>query len=78
MSGYSAIQPRNRTSFISCDLPIQWGEFRLSAIVSQQTGLEHSALTMGIVDDGEPVLARIHSECLTGDSVYIADRNCRQ
>ena len=45
-------------------------------MASPQTGLEHSALTMGMVDDGEPVLVRIHSECLTGDSFYSLRCDC--
>jgi GTP cyclohydrolase II len=32
-----------------------------------ETGKEHVALVMGKVNDGEPVLLRVHSECLTGD-----------
>jgi GTP cyclohydrolase II len=32
-----------------------------------ETGKEHVALVMGNVDDGQPVLLRVHSECLTGD-----------
>ena len=34
---------------------------------SRVTGLEHLALVKGEVDDGEPVLVRVHSECFTGD-----------
>jgi 3,4-dihydroxy 2-butanone 4-phosphate synthase/GTP cyclohydrolase II len=34
---------------------------------SRVTGLEHLALVKGKVDDGEPVLVRVHSECFTGD-----------
>jgi 3,4-dihydroxy 2-butanone 4-phosphate synthase/GTP cyclohydrolase II len=34
---------------------------------SRVTGLEHLALVKGRVDDGAPVLVRVHSECFTGD-----------
>jgi GTP cyclohydrolase II len=37
---------------------------------------EHLVLTMGDVGDGEPVLARIHSECLTGDALFSMRCDC--
>ena len=40
------------------------------------TGKEHVALTMGDIDSGEPVLARAHSECLTGDALYSMRCDC--
>ena len=48
-------------------LPTEHGEFRLRMYRSRVTGLEHLALVKGEVDDGEPVLVRVHSECFTGD-----------
>ena len=49
------------------DMPTRHGHFRLSMYKSLVTGLEHLALVKGKVDDGEPVLVRVHSECFTGD-----------
>ena len=49
------------------DLPTAHGHFRLSMYKSRVTGLEHLALVKGRVDDGGPVLVRVHSECFTGD-----------
>jgi 3,4-dihydroxy 2-butanone 4-phosphate synthase/GTP cyclohydrolase II len=46
-------------------LPTRWGDFRIS--VFRFDGTEVVALVRGEVDDGEPVLVRLHSECLTGD-----------
>jgi len=48
------------------DLPTRFGEFHL-ALYQSPAGKEHLTLTVGPFDDGEPVLARLHSECLTGD-----------
>jgi 3,4-dihydroxy 2-butanone 4-phosphate synthase/GTP cyclohydrolase II len=48
-------------------LPTRYGEWRLFAYDDQITGETHVALTLGPVDDGRPVLVRMHSECLTGD-----------
>lgn len=50
----------------SC-LPTRYGEFTIHAFEEPETGKEHVALAMGNVADGEPVLMRVHSECLTGD-----------
>jgi GTP cyclohydrolase II len=40
------------------------------------TGKEHVVLTMGDVSDGVPVLARVHSECLTGDALFSIRCDC--
>ncbi len=47
-------------------LPTRYGAFRL-LVYSTSTGKEHVALTVGHIDDEDPVLVRLHSECLTGD-----------
>ena len=49
------------------DLPTDYGRFRLRMYKYLPDGLEHLALTMGDVSSGEPVLVRMHSECMTGD-----------
>jgi 3,4-dihydroxy 2-butanone 4-phosphate synthase / GTP cyclohydrolase II len=48
-------------------LPTPVGEFRALAYKSDIESGEHLALIMGDVEDGAPVLVRVHSECLTGD-----------
>ena len=48
-------------------MPTEHGDFRLTMYRSRVTGLEHLALVKGTVDDGAPVLVRVHSECFTGD-----------
>lgn len=52
----------------SSRLPTRHGIFTMHGFQDRETGKEHVALVMGEVGDGEPVLLRIHSECLTGDS----------
>jgi|SRR5690606_17727802 len=58
----------------SCDLPTRWGDFRMHGFVDLRNGQEHVLLSMGEVDEGTPVLARVHSECLTGDA--FGSRRC--
>ena len=48
-------------------LPTRYGEFKAIAYRSSVDPGEHIALTIGEWDPDQPVLVRIHSECLTGD-----------
>jgi 3,4-dihydroxy 2-butanone 4-phosphate synthase/GTP cyclohydrolase II len=48
-------------------LPTGYGAFRVHAFESLLDGEHHVALVMGDVRSGEPVLVRVHSQCLTGD-----------
>jgi len=60
----------------SSQLPTTWGDFTLHGFEDSDTQQEHIALTMGDVSDGSPVLARIHSECLTGDVLHSLRCDC--
>ena len=53
----------------SAKLPTAYGDFTIHGYRARfgNTEAEHVALTMGDVASGEPVLVRVHSECLTGD-----------
>lgn len=57
-------------------LPTKYGEFVIHGYEEVLTGHHHVALTMGDVSDGEPVLCRVHSECLTGDVFGSARCDC--
>ena len=57
-------------------LPTEHGEFTIHAFENEVDGLVHLALVMGAIDDGEPVLLRVHSECLTGDVFHSARCDC--
>ena len=60
----------------SCALPTPWAQFTLHAFVAHATGKEHLAMTLGDFADGAPVLARVHSECLTGDVLFSQRCDC--
>jgi GTP cyclohydrolase II len=60
----------------SCSLPTPYGVFTMHGFEEAETGKEHIALSMGDVADGEPVLLRAHSECLTGDALYSMRCDC--
>ena len=60
----------------SCALPTPWATFELHGFLEPANGKEHLALTLGDVGNGEPVLARLHSECLTGDALFSLRCDC--
>lgn len=49
-------------------LPTKYGEFDILGFVNQLNGEHHVALVKGEIGDGNDVLCRVHSECLTGDA----------
>ena len=49
-------------------LPTKYGEFRIRIFHEKSTGLDHVALTLGEMTGPDPVLVRVHSECITGDT----------
>lgn len=55
-------------------VPTEWGAFTCTAYRSQIDDIEHLSFSIGDVDDGQPVLVRVHSECLTGD--VFGSRRC--
>ncbi len=60
----------------SSKLPTPWAIFDIHAFVEPGTGKEHIALTLGDLGADGPVLARIHSECLTGDALFSQRCDC--
>ncbi|MEG0805577.1 MAG: GTP cyclohydrolase II [Lachnospiraceae bacterium] len=60
----------------SAKLPTKYGEFRIYGFVNKWNGEHHVALVKGDVEDGSPVLCRVHSECLTGDAFSSARCDC--
>ena len=50
------------------EMPTKYGIFKAYGYVNKINGEHHVALVKGDVADGDPVLCRVHSECLTGDA----------
>ncbi len=53
---------------VQAKLPTKWGDFTLHALEETSDSKEHVALSMGDLSLDEPLLVRVHSECLTGDA----------
>jgi len=60
----------------SSKLPTPWGVFEMVGFDDETTGKEHVALVFGEVSGDTPVLARVHSECLTGDALFSLRCDC--
>lgn len=50
------------------NMPTKYGDFKIIGYENKLNGEHHVALVKGDVDNGQPVLVRVHSECLTGDA----------
>jgi 3,4-dihydroxy 2-butanone 4-phosphate synthase / GTP cyclohydrolase II len=60
----------------TADLPTHRGQFRIHAFESMIDKETHVALVHGDIGDGESVLVRVHSKCLTGDVFHSARCDC--
>ena len=59
-------------------LPTKYGEFRALGYVNRLNGEHHVALVKGDIGDGQDILCRVHSECLTGDAFGSLKCDCGQ
>jgi 3,4-dihydroxy 2-butanone 4-phosphate synthase/GTP cyclohydrolase II len=62
----------------SAKLPTDYGEFDIHVFKSAFSGETHVALVRGEIGNGEHVLTRVHSACLTGDLFHSARCDCGQ
>ena len=73
---------RVHEEFVECvakaKMPTRYGEFEIRGYVNKINGEHHVALIKGDVTNGEPVLCRVHSECLTGDALGSSRCDCGQ
>lgn len=65
----------------SCKLPTQFGVFDMHGFCEEphekaRGGKEHVVLSYGDISGSEPLLARVHSECLTGDALFSMRCDC--
>jgi 3,4-dihydroxy 2-butanone 4-phosphate synthase/GTP cyclohydrolase II len=52
---------------VSIDLPTAWGDFKMTAYTQLDNNATHLAISKGTWAADEPILARVHSSCVTGD-----------
>ena len=68
LQDYCRIHEKHVVREACAKMPTQYGEFQIYGYVNDITGEHHVALVKGEIGDGEDVLCRVHSECLTGDT----------
>ena len=69
---------RQKLKFIETSkLPTDIGEFTVHAFTDENESKDHLAICMGDLLTDEPVLSRIHSQCITGESFFSMRCDCR-
>ena len=73
----SLLRPRRPIRHVAtAPLPTEYGAFHIHVYEHQPTGQTHVALVRGEMRDGENILARLHSSCVTGDIFHSARCDC--
>ena len=67
LQDYCRVHDKHVIQEAKAKLPTEFGEFDIYGYVNDITGEHHVALVKGDIGDGENILCRVHSECLTGD-----------
>lgn len=68
LQDYCRIHEKHVVREACADMPTQYGHFQIYGYINDISGEHHVALVKGEIGDGENVLCRVHSECLTGDT----------
>ena len=74
LQDYCRIHEKHVVQEASARMPTKYGDFQIYGYVNDITGEHHVALVKGDLGDGENILCRVHSECLTGDT--FGSRRC--
>ena len=59
------------------ELPTDIANFKVHAFTEEQNKKDHLAIAFGNIDSNKPVLSRIHSQCITGESFFSMRCDCR-
>ncbi len=66
------------SQYAESTIPTEYGPLRVAVYRDSQTGDEHSAIIAGDISGREDVLARVHSECFTGEVLHSYKCDCRE
>lgn len=76
LQNYCRIHEKHVVRKACAHFPTKYGTFQIYGYINDITGEHHVALVKGEIGDGENVLCRVHSECLTGDTFGSARCDC--
>lgn len=74
LQDYCRVHEKHVVQEACAKMPTKYGDFQIYGYVNDINGEHHIALVKGDIGDGEDVLCRVHSECLTGDT--FGSRRC--
>ena len=70
--------PSNIITFVeSSELPTEFANFKVSAYTETNSKKDHLVISLGDLTSDKPILARIHSQCITGESLFSLRCDCR-
>ena len=78
LQNYCRLHEKHVVREACADMPTKYGHFKIYGYINDVTGEHHVALVKGDLGDGENVLCRVHSECLTGDTFGSLRCDCGQ
>lgn len=73
---YRKIKEKQVERVVETNFPTHYGQFKIYGFINNVNGEHHVALVKGDITTNEPVLCRVHSECLTGDALGSARCDC--
>ena len=74
LQDYCRLHDKHVVREATAHMPTRYGDFQIYGYINDLTGEHHVALVKGDIGNGENVLCRVHSECLTGD--VFGSRRC--
>ena len=70
--------PSNIITFVeSSELPTEFANFKVYAYTETDNKKDHLVISLGDLTSDKPILARIHSQCITGESLFSLRCDCR-
>ena len=70
--------PSNIITFVeSSELPTEFANFKVYAFTETGNTKDHLVISLGDLTSKKPILARIHSQCITGESLFSLRCDCR-
>ena len=78
LQDYCRLREKHVVREAGAQMPTKWGMYQVFGYTNDLNGEHHVALVKGEIGDGEDVLCRVHSECLTGDVFASSRCDCGQ
>src|SRR4029077_4464417 len=74
----TAVRAATVRRYSQAEVPTEYGTFRVVVYREQDSDVEHCAIVRGNVRGAQGILARVHSECFTGEVLHSLKCDCRE